>query len=103
MHAHTVAQTFDVGGLALAGVLSGMHEDARVAQAEADFAQHERNLGAVGRVAARVRRDGAVISALQAENAALRAELAVMRDRALAAEGKLVRALRAVRDMCRAA
>ncbi|KQQ32061.1 hypothetical protein ASF58_11010 [Methylobacterium sp. Leaf125] len=89
MTAHAIAEGFDVGFQRLAGVAFTLHQDRLDAQHEAALDQRERNLDAVGRVAARVRRDADRIESLEADNARLRAELSAMRMRALRAEGSL--------------
>jgi hypothetical protein len=89
MTAHTVAQTFDSGFQRLAVAAFNIHQDRIEAQAEAALNQRTRNLDAVGKVAARVRRNADRIEALEADNARLRAELSAMRMRALRAEGSL--------------
>lgn len=105
MTAHSIANTFDRGGLALAGVAATMIEDRRILQREVDEEQAVRNLGAAQRAVFAVERQRQALVAaqaevvrvraeatfLRAENAKLRDELARMRSRALEAEGRLVR------------
>ena len=106
MHAHDIVQPLDAGLQRLAGIAFDLHQDRIQARQEAAYEQRERNLSAVGRVAARVREDAATIAALQAEVARLREENNSWRVRALGAEGRLedvAGALRTLRGSRRAA
>ena len=106
MTAHAIASTFDSGLQRLVGLAFDMHQDRAIARQEAAYEQRERNLTAVGKVAARVRDDAATIAALQAEVARLRGETNGWRVRALGAEAHLddVRgALRTLKGSRRAA
>jgi hypothetical protein len=89
MTAHAIAEGFDNGFQRLAVAAFAIHQDRIEAQHEAALDQRDRNISAVGKVAARVRRDADRIEALEADNARLRAELSAMRMRALRAEGSL--------------
>lgn len=105
MTAHSIASTFDRGGLALAGVAASIIQDRRDLQRELDEEQAVRNLSAAQRAVYAVERQRQSLVAAQAEaarlrgettslrteNARLRDELARMRSRALEAEGRLVR------------
>ncbi len=108
--AHNIAHGFDRAGLSLVGVAAGCIQEARVRQYLADEEQAERNLTATQRAlhaverqrrdllatreeAARLRAENV---ALRSENDRLKAELARMCSRALEAEGRLVRAAKAV-------
>lgn len=109
MTAHSIASTFDRGGLALAGVAASIIQDRRDLQAELDADQAIRNMTAAQRavyaverqrqalVAAQqeVARVRAEAAALRDENARLKDELARMRSRALEAEGRLTRLAKA--------
>lgn len=106
MHAHDIVQPLDAGLQRLAGLAFDLHQDRAYARQEAAYEQRERNLSAVGKVAARVREDAATIAALQAEVARLREENNSWRVRALGAEGRLedvAGALRTLRGARRAA
>lgn len=106
MHAHDIVQPLDASLQRLAGVAFTLHQDRIQARQEAAYEQRERNLSAVGRVAARVRDDANTIAALQAEVARLRGETNSWRVRALGAEAHLdeVRgALRTLKGSPRAA
>lgn len=87
--AHAIAHTFDAGLQRLAVSAFNLHMDRAEARQEAAYEQQERRLGAVGRVARRVREDAEAIADLQAEVARLRAEADTWRVRALGAEGRL--------------
>ncbi|CAO4165200.1 MULTISPECIES: response regulator receiver protein [Methylobacteriaceae] len=89
MNATNIAEGFDSGFQRLAVAAFNLHMDRVEARQDAAFEQRDRNLSAVGKVAARVRADGERIDALEADNARLRAELSAMRMRALRAEGQL--------------
>ncbi|MFF9550818.1 response regulator receiver protein [Methylobacterium fujisawaense] len=98
MTAHSIASTFDRGGLALAGVSASIIQDRRDLQRELDEEQAIRNSTAAQRAVFAVERQRQALVAAQAEAAALRNEnarlkdeLARMRSRALEAEGCLVR------------
>lgn len=95
-NAHAIANTFDAAGLTLAGVFHGCMEDARARQDAVDHDQALRNASATQRAVYAVERQRAALVATQRENAALRdenarlrAELALMRTRALRAEGRV--------------
>ncbi|WP_043348921.1 hypothetical protein [Methylobacterium sp. B1] len=103
MHAHTIAQHLDGSLQRLAGVAFTMHQDRVQARQKAAYEQRERNLTAVGKVAARVQSDANCIADLQAEVTRLRAESDQWRVRALGAEGKLARMAAAIRSMRSAA
>jgi uncharacterized membrane protein len=110
MTAHSIASTFDRGGLALAGVAASIIQDRRDLQADLDAEQALRNSSAAQRAVHAVERQRRVLvaaqqevarvraeaAALRAGNAKLRDELARMRSRALEAEGRLVRLGKAV-------
>ncbi|MDH2309469.1 hypothetical protein [Methylobacterium brachiatum] len=103
MTAHAIASTLDGSLQRLAGLAFDMHQDRAIARQEAAYEQRERNLSAVGKVAARVQSDANRIAALQAEVARLREENNGWRVRALGAEGKLARMAAAIRSMRSAA
>ena len=106
MHAHDIVQPLDAGLQRLAGLAFDLHQDRAYARQEAAYEQRERNLSAVGKVAARVQSDAHRIAALQAEVARLRGEANSWRVRALGAEAHLdeVRgALRTLKGSRRAA
>lgn len=96
---HSIVTPFDLGGQGLAGVLHRATQDRIALQAQADDIQAQRNvtavqralnvMGVLGRLVLAYR---AEITAHEGEAARLRRELAVMRSRALEAEGRLVRA-----------
>jgi regulator of replication initiation timing len=104
-NAHHIANTFDRGGLMLAGALHSSIQGARAKQMAADEEQTYRNVSAAQRAVMAVERQRRDLIAsqqeaarLRAENAGLRTEtarlrdeLARMRSRALEAEGRLVR------------
>lgn len=113
--AHQIASTLDQVGMNLAGVLATSIEDARVRQADADYEQSLRNASAAGRAMVAVTRQRVQLQAAVDEAADLRAqvarlqrelatarqetvtaraETASMRNRALRAEGLVLRAAR---------
>jgi len=108
--AHNIANTFDRGGLALAGALHSSIQNARARQVAVDEIQADRNVSAARRAVMAVERQRAELvaalnqnAALRSENASLRTEtvrlrdeFARMRSRALEAEGRLVRLAKAV-------
>lgn len=113
MNPHSVASTFERGGLALAGALHNSIQSARARRMAADEAQAHRNLSATQRAVYAVERQRAALVASQqeaarlwtenatirTENAKLRDELARMRSRALEAEGRLVRLAKASQEL----
>ncbi|WP_311274034.1 response regulator receiver protein [Methylobacterium sp. WCS2018Hpa-22] len=96
---HSIVAPFDMGGQGLAGVLFRARQDRIALQAQADAVQAERNVNAVQRTLNVMGVLGRLVLAFRAENtaleqtnAALKADLARMRSRALEAEGRLTRA-----------
>lgn len=113
MTPYQIANTFDRGGLMLAGALHNSIQAGRARQAAADEAQAHRNISATQRAVYAVERQRAELvasqheaarlraenTAIRTENAKLRDELARMRSRALEAEGRLVRLAKAAREL----
>lgn len=101
---HHIAQGFDAGAQGLAGVLHRARQDRLALQQAADENQASRNLTAVAKASGAMRILGrlvlayrAEVTALDAENARLKAEFSAMRSRALEAEGRIIRLQKAGR------
>lgn len=99
---HNIASGFDAGAQGLAGVLLTARQDRLAAQAYADAVQQDRNISAANRASRAVDALRRVLTATQAENAALvsenarlQRELAASRAETLRAKGLLVRVMRA--------